>query len=230
MVYQKLAQKPSEEEEKYLRETAFELNRAYNEFIRNLETQYPDYYNLKFNTTSPSIRALQQRLPAGTAVVSYFIDDHNNRKQLYVYIITPKKFYIQSRTLPDNFDKLITGYRNSMFYLARAQFIDISRQLYRILRPRLPGTVNSLVILPTGRLGIIPFEALLYKRLTTRKPATINYPISTTGLLYAMNFRQDLFYKKTGPKPTTSILPYFLHLSIFPAHPSYLFYPEPQKK
>lgn len=200
MVYQKLAQKPSEEEEKYLRETAFELNRAYNEFIRNLETQYPDYYNLKFNTTSPSIRALQQRLPAGTAVVSYFIDDHNNRKQLYVYIITPKKFYIQSRTLPDNFDKLITGYRNSMFYLARAQFIDISRQLYRILRPRLPGTVNSLVILPTGRLGIIPFEALLYKKVNNPETSYDKLPYLNNRFAIRYEFSAGLILQKDRPK------------------------------
>ncbi|MDW8332319.1 MAG: CHAT domain-containing protein [Cyclobacteriaceae bacterium] len=172
LVYQKLAQKPSEEEEKYLRETAFDLNRTYNEFIQNLEKQYPDYFNLKFNTAAPSIGQLQQRLTSETAVVSYFIDDHNNRRQLYVYVITPKRFSIVSRALPADFDKLITAYRNSMYFLDREQFIEISRQLYRILLPRLSPQINSLVILPAGRLSIIPFEALLTRGVTKQD---INY-------------------------------------------------------
>lgn len=200
LTYQKLAQKPSEEEEKYLRETAFELNRTYNEFVRNLETHYPDYYNLKFNSTSPSIRALQQRLPAETAVISYFIDDHNHRRQLYVYVITPQKFYIVSRALPDNFDKLITGYRNSIFYLAQAQFIEISQQLHRILIPSLPRNVNSLVILPAGRLGIIPFEALLHKK--TKDPVTSynKLPYLNNRFDIRYEFSAGLILQKNNPR------------------------------
>ncbi len=196
LVYQKLAQKPSEEEEKYLRETAFELNRAYNEFIRNLEGQYPDYFNLKFNTAAPSIQALQQRLSSGTAIISYFIDDHNNRRQLYVYVITPKKFFIVSRILPDNFDKLITGYRNSMFYLAQTQYIGISRQLHEILMPRLPGNINSLVILPAGRLGIIPFEALLHKKVKDTETGYAKLPYLNNRFDIRYEFSAGLILQK----------------------------------
>lgn len=198
LIYQKLAQKPSEEEEKYLRETAYELNRTYEEFIRKLETQYPDYFNLKFNTATPSIQALQQRLTTETAIISYFIDDHNNRRQLYIYIITPRKFYIVSRAIPDNFDRLITGYRNSMFYLTHAQFIGISHQLYRILRPRLPGNVNSLVILPTGRLGIIPFEALLYKKVKDPETSYDQLPYLNNQFAIRYEFSAGLILQKNN--------------------------------
>lgn len=196
LVYQKLAQKPSEEEEKYLRETAFDLNRTYNEFIQNLEKQYPDYFNLKFNTVAPSIGQLQQRLTSETALISYFIDDHNNRRQLYVYVITPKQFSIESRALPIDFDKLITAYRNSMYFLDREQFIEISRQLYRILLPRISPRINSLVILPAGRLSIIPFEALLTRRVTKQDINYSDLPYLNNRVAIRYEFSAGLILQK----------------------------------
>ncbi len=172
LVYQKLARKPEEQEEKYLRETALELNRAYNDLIRSIEQQYPDYYNLKFNTTAPSIGQLQQQLPENTGVVSYFIDDYNNRRQLYIYTITSSNFYIRTRTLPETFDKLITGFRNSMYYLDDVSFIRFGRELHKLVMPVLPSRIRSLVVLPAGRLGIIPFEALLTRKV---KPGSTTY-------------------------------------------------------
>ena len=52
---QKLSLKPSESEEKYLREILFSLNRNYENFIKQLEIKYPAYFNLKFNVVTPSI-------------------------------------------------------------------------------------------------------------------------------------------------------------------------------
>ncbi|KXK25077.1 MAG: guanylate cyclase [Bacteroidetes bacterium OLB12] len=75
LVNQKLAQKPTEDEEKYLRETAFELNQAYNNFVAQLEKQFPDYFNLKFNSAAPTIAQLQNLLDSKTAIISYFIDE-----------------------------------------------------------------------------------------------------------------------------------------------------------
>lgn len=196
MIYQKLAQKPQEDEEKYLRETAFRLNQSYNEFIAKLEKQFPDYFNLKFNTAAPSISKLQQRLSAESAIISYFIDDHNNRRQLYVYIITPQRFYIHSRALPGNFDKLITGYRNSMYYMAQAQFIEISRQLYQLLLPKLPRNVQSLIILPTGRLSIIPFEALLSRKVKDNETSYMELPYLNNRFAVQYEFSAGLILQR----------------------------------
>ncbi|MBX2916849.1 MAG: CHAT domain-containing protein [Cyclobacteriaceae bacterium] len=162
LVNQKLAQKPTEEEEKYLRETAFELNQAYNDFVAQLEKQFPDYYNLKFNSAAPTISQLQTLLDSKTALISYFIDDDNAR--LYTFLITSKSYQVKDQALPKEYDRYLSGFRNSMFFSDAKVFAISSRNLYRLLIPAgIPGSVQNLVFLPTGRMSVVPFEALLTK-------------------------------------------------------------------
>lgn len=164
LVTQKLAQKPSEEEEKYLRETSFHLTQSYLEFTQLLEKKFPEYYNLKFNSSSPSIVQLQNKIDEKTALISYFIDEANNR--LYTYLITKKRFRITDQPLPEAYDKYLSGFRNSMYFQEREAFVLTSRNLYKLLIPKSISTsIESLVLLPSGRMSIIPFEALLTKAI-----------------------------------------------------------------
>jgi len=157
---QKLAQKPSEQEEKQLRETAFNLNRSYEAFTKSLETKFPEYYNLKFNAASPSIRDLQSKMNNKTAVISYFIDDKINH--VYIFIITKQDYKIIDRVISADFDKYITGLRNSLYFNDAETYRHAAEKLSADLLPKkLPSSVTDLVILPTGRLSIIPFETLL---------------------------------------------------------------------
>lgn len=161
---QKLAQKPSAEEEKYLRETSFSLNRLYETFTKRLEKEFPEYFNLKFNAASPSIRELQSKLDNKTELISYFTDDKNSR--LYIFQITAKNYFITDHTLPKEFDRYITGLRNSLFFNELKTYTRAAKELSRVLIPkRIPSSVRDLVILPVGRLSIIPFETLF-----TREP------------------------------------------------------------
>jgi CHAT domain-containing protein/Tfp pilus assembly protein PilF len=158
---QKLAQKPSVDEEKYLRETSFNLNRSYETFIKNLEQQYPGYFNLKFNASSPSIKQLQGLLDNKTALLSYFTDEKNDR--LYIFLITHKSYKIVDHALPKEFDKYITGLRNGIFFNVTHAYAKAAENLAKLLLPVIPLRIKELVILPTGRLSIIPFETLLTK-------------------------------------------------------------------
>ena len=163
---QKLSQKPSPEEEKYLRETLFSLNQTYRDFIGNLEKQFPSYFNLKYNIHIPTIIQLQQLLDPGTAMLSYFIDDYSNHnadaKRLYLFIITKDDFHIVDHQLPDDFEKYITGLRNGVYFNVFSVFAQAVNQLSALLIPKnLSKEIHDLVILPTGRLGIIPFEVLV---------------------------------------------------------------------
>ncbi|MEX2232432.1 MAG: CHAT domain-containing protein [Cyclobacteriaceae bacterium] len=156
---QKLAQKPTREEEKILRENSFELKRRYEAFIEKLEHQFPEYFNLKFNATAPSVSQLQNLLIAKTALLSYFIDEKNS--QLYIFLIRKGHYKIWQRALSKDFDKYITGLRNGLYFAEANTFKESSYILATILVPPLPSSISDLVILPTGRLGLIPFEALL---------------------------------------------------------------------
>ena len=147
-----------------MRETAFNLTRTYDDFIKQLETNYPEYFNLKFNAASPSSSELQARMGEKTAVLSYFIDDKTSH--LYIFLITPKKFRLIDRQISPDFDKYITGLRNGLFFNDEATFMRATETLSVDLVPNnIPASVNDLVIIPpTGRLSIVPFETLFSKK------------------------------------------------------------------
>lgn len=195
---QKLAQKPTVEEEKALREKAFSLNRDYETFIKKLETDYPDYFNLKFNTVSPTIDQITTLLDKKTALISYFIDDSNNR--LYVFMITKNKFKVVDHTLPENFDRYITGFRNGLFFNDQTTFQRAAYTLNTILIPVIPRGITEIVFLPTGRLGVIPFEALLTKEASKEDTyASLKYLLSKYSIRY--EFSAGLIIQKGRTKP-----------------------------
>src|SRR5690606_34287935 len=110
----RLAEKPSEQVERQLRETAFDLKREYDTFIANLEREYPEYFNLKFNVKAPTVAELKALLPSATALISYFIDDKSDH--LYIFVLHRDKFKVLQRTLTSDFNRYITGLRNSVYF------------------------------------------------------------------------------------------------------------------
>ncbi len=198
---QQLAQKPTESEERYLRETAFNLNRSYEAFTKQLETKFPEYYNLKFNTASPSITELQSRMDAHTAILSYFTDDKNHH--LYIFLVTQKHFSIVDHAVPKEFDKYITGLRNSLFFNEIETYKTAAQALSSLLiPPHIPSSITDLVVLPTGRLGIIPFETLVTAKIkTTDTYATLPYLLKRYAVRY--EFSASLILQKAAMKPPT---------------------------
>jgi CHAT domain-containing protein len=204
LIAQKLAQKPEAEEEKYLRETIFSLNRTYQDFTKRLENQYPEYYNLKYNSAAPSIIQLQSVLSEKTALISYFIDENNSR--LYTFVISKKKFSIDTKALPSEYDKYITGLRNSLFFQEISTFKISAQKLYKLLVPeKIPGYVDDLVIVPTGRMGVIPFETLLSKQSNEEDFKTLPYLLRKYSIRYEFSAGLAL-QKKQESKAISSAL------------------------
>jgi CHAT domain-containing protein len=204
LIAQKLAQKPEAEEEKYLRETIFSLNRVYQDFTKRLENQYPEYFNLKYNSATPSISQLEQVIEEKTALISYFIDENNSR--LYTFVISKKKFSIETKALPPEYDKYITGLRNSLFFQEINTFKTSSQKLYKLLVPaKIPGSVDDLVIIPTGRMGVIPFETLLSKSTEDENFKTLPYLLLQYSIRYEFSAGLAL-QKKHENKPISSAL------------------------
>lgn len=204
MVTQKLAQKPSEEEEKYLRETAFQLNQSYSEFTKSLETKYPEYFNLKFNSAAPSIAQLQDLLNNQTALISYFIDEKNNR--LYIYLLTGEKLKITDHALPEDYDRTISGFRNSLYFMQEEAYLASSRSLYKLLIPKgIPFKINSLVLLPSGRMSIMPFEALLTKNVRNSNTPFNSLPYLVNKFDIRYEFSAGLLLQKKNNSVGSSI-------------------------
>lgn len=196
MTAQKLAEKPDAAEERTLRETLFNLNRRYESFIHRLENEYPQYFDLKYNSTSPSIAELQRVLNDDAAVVSYFIDEHSHH--LYIFLITQNRLRITERPLPETFNRHLTGLRNGILFLESKTYIRSASSLARILLPpNIPPSVKDLVILPAAKLSTLPFETLLTNKVDDgeNRYASLPYLLKRFNIRY--EFSAGLLLQKT---------------------------------
>jgi CHAT domain-containing protein/TPR repeat protein len=160
---QELSQKPVEDQETLLRQQLFDANRGYYEFVKKLESDYPNYYQLKFSKQTSTVEDIKQALPEEIAAISYFIADQT--KTLYAFVVTKNDFKVITTSLPKDFNRLLRGFANALFFSEPVTFSYTSSQLYSLLIPRLPSRISQLVIIPSGRLSALPFEVLLSEKM-----------------------------------------------------------------
>lgn len=153
---QRLSLGPPAEEEKYLRESLFVLNSEYNAFIRKLEKDYPNYYDLKFNNSFPTVADLQRLLKGDEAIVSYFIAEKGSK--MYQFVITANRFRSYEHTVPANYEKLAKGFMNGIYYRDPEILSRCANELISVLSP--DTRKSKVIIIPSGRMSTLPLEVL----------------------------------------------------------------------
>ncbi len=147
----------SEGEKPEAKDLLFSYQNSYRDFIGKLEIDYPNYYQLKYNQEIATVGDVQRKLSDRMALISYFIGS----EEIFVFTITKKGIKAERKRKREEFDKLSIGLRNAIKYKIEKSLTKTSKTLYDQLIPKLPSTINQLVILPDGALGTIPFEALM---------------------------------------------------------------------
>jgi CHAT domain-containing protein len=197
---QKLALKPTSDEERKLREALFTSNNEYNAFIKKLEQDYPNYFNLKFTQSNATVSDIQSILSEQMAVVSYFLAENSDR--IFQFTITKNKFTISNSTLPPNLLRIIKGFSNSLLYSDFATYKSTGSVISNLLTPRLPSKIKDIIIIPTGKLGTLPFEALPERNTKATDFKSTNYLINRYAVAY--EFSSSLLLQKSKSKVTTT--------------------------
>ncbi|MFM7856523.1 MAG: CHAT domain-containing protein [Flammeovirgaceae bacterium] len=192
LLNQKLAQKPDDAEVKKLREDLFTVNGQYQQFVKNLEKNFPNYFNLKFSKSETTVADLQAALAPQAALVSYFLAERG--KRVYQFILSQNKFKVTSRALPADYERYLKGLRNSLFHTSPTTFKKATRALAQALVPRVPSGITEVVIIPSGALSTVPFEALPLARVRGSEFDGVRYLISKLAVSY--DFSASLFLQK----------------------------------
>lgn len=188
---QEVAKKETEENRRKL----FDLTQRYHQFIASLEEEYPQYYNLKYNIAIPTVADLQKKLNENEALISYFLD--NNRKRIFVFQITSKKLKVDNVPQGDNFNRHLSGFRNSIYFKDKMVYQKTAESLYKLLFPyKLPKGIDNITIIPTGKLGTLPFEALLTDNTKSKDFdfQSLPYLVKDYSITYA--YAATLFYQQ----------------------------------
>jgi CHAT domain-containing protein/tetratricopeptide (TPR) repeat protein len=198
LINQKLSQKPTQEEERILRQQLFTLNQQYETFTRNLENDYPEYFKLKYENKNPTIKEIQNKLDNQTALVSYFIAE--KRKKIFRFMVTSNSYKIIVTSIPDNFHRIVSGFGNSLLFNEATFYQATAPALSKVLLAEIPRKVSNLVIIPTGKLSALPFEALLYKNSLNTNFEQNPFLIKKYAISY--EFSAGLFIQKSKSSET----------------------------
>lgn len=143
---------------------------AYYQWIKTLEENNPDYFELKYQTDVVSVPVLQNEwLAKDQALVEYFV----GADRLFVFVITKNRYEVLSLLLDFPLDDWVLRLRRDMeaFQLQGADraalclsYTERAQQLYQKLIKPVEDVVSlpqRLSIIPGEVLGLLPFEALL---------------------------------------------------------------------
>jgi CHAT domain-containing protein/predicted negative regulator of RcsB-dependent stress response len=153
-----LASNKSKEKEAPIKKDLLRLNNDYNAFVKKLETDYPNYYNLKFNVSHISLTHLQKELSPQTMFITHFVTED----RVFTFYVNDKGLKIFNEQKVDEFDKQVAGLRNAIKYDMKDALVSSTSRIYTQLFPgKLSKKTNQLIIVPEGNLATIPFEVLL---------------------------------------------------------------------
>ena len=151
-----------------LAEKLFAKKRAYNALQKKIVSLYPTYYKLRYEAPTVSIADLQSRiLNKGENLVSFFTGEEN----IFVFVISKDSasFFRINKDFP--LENWVEEYCNSIYQFNPGskkydfliqKFNNIGNELYTFLfKPIEPSlSEKNLIIIPSGILGYLPFEAL----------------------------------------------------------------------
>ncbi|MEZ4941450.1 MAG: CHAT domain-containing tetratricopeptide repeat protein [Saprospiraceae bacterium] len=145
---------------------------AYDELLRYIETNYPEYFRLRILQPEISSGILRNKwLAPGQALLQYSFTG----TRLYAFVLSRDTFCTVSLPRRPDLDSLLGRFRQSLTaYFATADpddalydqslenYIALGQALYRELVLPLAGLLpERVVIIPDGKLWYLPFEALL---------------------------------------------------------------------
>ncbi|MEY4906027.1 MAG: hypothetical protein RLZZ292_3842 [Bacteroidota bacterium] len=148
-----------------LRDSLFQANRSLEQFGETLESDYPAYYNLKYDDKDNlSISDIQQNLNDDKGVLEYFLGDST----LYIFAISKDKSVLLKEALPRDFDarfeQLLNYLSSTSENTIENDFKQSSSFSYQLLVEKALKYINSdkkitrLRIIPDGKLGYLSFD------------------------------------------------------------------------
>ena len=123
---------------------------------RQLEKEYPDYYQLKYDVSPTTLSDAQGLLSSNQALIEYFI----GKEQGYVFLVTEDEVHIVELKDVDRLKESLASFTSDV----KQEKLHAGDELYSLLGleilEHLDRDINSLIIVGDDLINNIPFEAI----------------------------------------------------------------------
>ncbi len=142
-----------------LKEELTNLKLEHTNYVKRLESNYKNYFNLKYNSKGISLKKTQQLLSKKDMLISYFYGEN----AIYAFGITKNTKQLKRITLDYNFnDSVKLTYK--MLSNPKSN-LELLRKNLESLHDKIIAPINklnqNLIIVADGLLNYIPFAALI---------------------------------------------------------------------
>lgn len=179
----------------------FDVKSSYDSLLTGIEKANPDYYRLKYGNVPIEVGRIIKSLKQDETLIEYFLGDST----LYTFTVNKTGLNYHQQKIDSAFFQTIdrlrhfanTPNRGAAWTSDYTQYITDARYLYQILlEPSLDTNSSliphplSLIIIPDGILGYLPFNLLLTKEPDPAVVADYSY----RGLPYLVS-NYDIRYE-----------------------------------
>lgn len=144
-------------------QTLFQKRKEQQALLKILKEEYPQYFDLKYQNFALDLSSVRTEL-VGTeeVLLEYFI----GQKDIYLIWLSGEEMGIERLAPFDLIEKGIRAFRQGMLSQGPA-YEEWAYRLYELLLQPIEDVIKekSLIIIPDGVLGYVPFETLLSKPL-----------------------------------------------------------------
>ena len=204
----------------------FDLKREQDELMEVFKTEYPDYWNLKYNFDVASVQDVQNKLQKDQVLVEYFTGDSS----IFIFVLTNDTLDIKevkndfplTDWVKDMRDGMLAHYDpqtilsnsalDSLDQLYKRSAFQLYDKLLAPIEAYIPEE-TKLIIVPDGVLGYLPFDALLTSPANDPNAIrTADYLIKKHQISYAYSATLwlEMINKKVSPtKGLLAVAPTF---------------------
>ncbi|APA64571.1 CHAT domain-containing protein [Maribacter sp. 1_2014MBL_MicDiv] len=172
----------------------FNLKQELRNMVVDIETNYPAYYDLKYNTKILTLPEVQNNLTKNELFISYFYGNQN----IYTIAISKNDKYFHSIKTTDELENHISEL-HAMLSNSKSNLDSLSKLSHKLYQ-KLLGPIlelhpqEKIILAPDGLLNYIPFGSLVSNETEHRyliEDRTISYVNSATLWSQLNNKKQN---------------------------------------
>jgi LPXTG-motif cell wall-anchored protein len=161
---------------KELNKRIFIKEKTYQDFLKELELNHPQYYKTKYDLEILNLAQMRDLLKEDQGFVEYFVGDSS----IFAFKITKTEFEVFTLDTKENMMNSVGNFRKSIYgyFLSSkerseqikskyaSQYADQAYKLYKNLVKPLGSLPRRLIIIPAGPMCDMPFEPLLTAKVS----------------------------------------------------------------
>jgi CHAT domain-containing protein len=171
----------------------FEAKQEHERFVNTLKTQSEHYFKAIYQPEILSVESVQKLLNNDQTLLEYFVGDSS----IFIFTINKDQYKITEVKKDFPLEQWIQQMRAGIYksFLKNmpdsvsfntTQYIEGATQLYdKLVAPVASILRGSVVIIPDGILGYVPFDALLMEKpINIARPQSFNYVLNKHKISY----------------------------------------------